>query len=86
VDYEDSASAEEHKAKYVSEGLRKELSRIGIIELRAGRSRPQRKTQELQVAILKSLGNEKSHSQLNLKVGRICNVKEALLVLRDGCC
>jgi hypothetical protein len=50
------ASAEEHKAKYVSEGLRKELSRIGIIELRAGRCRPQRKTQELQVAILKSLG------------------------------
>jgi hypothetical protein len=29
---------------------------------------------------------EKSHSQLNLKVGRICDVKEALLVLRDGCC
>jgi hypothetical protein len=36
----------------------KRLSRREIIELRAGRKKPHRKTQELLVAVLKSLGKQ----------------------------
>src|SRR5215469_15399618 len=39
------------------EACRKRLSRREIIELRAGRKKPHRKTQELLVAILKELGH-----------------------------
>jgi hypothetical protein len=44
------------KLKALVEACGKKPSRRGIIELRAGRSKPHRKTQELLVAILKKLG------------------------------
>ena len=43
------------KLKALVEACGKKLSRRGIIELRAGRSKPHRKTQELLVGILKRL-------------------------------
>jgi hypothetical protein len=46
------------KARLIAlvKACRKKLSRREIIELRAGRSKPHRKTQELLVTILKNLG------------------------------
>ena len=44
------------KLKILVNACKDKMSRREIIELRAGRSKPRRKTQELQVAILKSLG------------------------------
>lgn len=55
MDCQNSARVEEGGAKILVR-LRKNKSRREIIELRAGRSQPDRKTQELFESMLKRLG------------------------------
>jgi hypothetical protein len=55
MDYQDSASAKKVKLTVLVKACGKRLSSREIIELRAGRKKPHRKTQELLESILKQL-------------------------------
>jgi hypothetical protein len=56
MDNQISTSLEEYKTKALVKAGGKKPSRREIIELRAGRSKPHRKTQEFLESILKKLG------------------------------
>jgi len=55
MDCQNSARAEKGDAENAIKSLRKQALETGIIELRAGRNKPHRKTQELLVGVLKKL-------------------------------